>query len=97
VSWILPHIDLSSLDFATASEDFRDPWFAWRRMIAARYGVATSYKPPDEIPVMRSWNRALWKRYGNQAPEELVDAIFQEVFHRLENRVSGRCSRKGLS
>jgi hypothetical protein len=93
VSWILPHIELSSLDFATAFEEYRDPWFAWRRMIAARYGVATSYKPPDGRPVIRYWNRALWKRYSSQSPEELTDAIFEKVFYRLTTKVGGRTNR----
>lgn len=90
VSWILPSIDLATLDFSTAFESCRDPWFAWRRMIATRYGVATSYKPPDGGPVSRYWNRELWKKYRDQTPEGLVDAIFDRVFEQLNGKANGR-------
>lgn len=90
VSWILPHIDLSSLDFGTAFEDNRDPWFAWRRMIAARYGIASNYKAPDGSPARRYWNRALWTKYGGEYPEGLVDVIFGKVFCRLKNEATRR-------
>jgi hypothetical protein len=90
VSWVLPHIDLSSLDFGTAIEEYRDPWFAWRRIIAARYGIAANYKAPDGSPARRSWNRALWTKHGGEYPEALVDAIFGKVFCRLKTEAARR-------
>ncbi len=71
-------------DFDAAHIERADPWFAYRRRIAAIYGVASTYKPAENKPSKRGWNRGLWSKHENKTPDELVEAIFNTVLERLK-------------
>lgn len=79
-----PKDQIGKYDFETAYIDWEDPWFAHRRMIGSIYGVAVCYKPPDDSPTMRGWNRQLWKEHETLTPDELVETIFDMALERLK-------------
>lgn len=79
VASVLHRTDPSSLDFESAFKDHIDPWFAWRRMIATRYGIAANYQSPNGTEAKYGWNKRLWKKHQNLSPEELVDIISHKV------------------
>lgn len=83
VEWISRDIDPSNLDFDSAFVEFHDPWFAWRRMIATRYGIASNYRSPNGVPAKPAWNRKLRKRNSDLTPEQLVERVFERVVVRL--------------
>lgn len=70
-----------ALDFNRIDDG--DPWFAWRRRVAAIYGVATCYQHPRGDVARPGWNRSLWQHHPNTSPEQLVDRIFEQIIQQL--------------
>lgn len=75
-------------DFTTAYVDWVDPWFAYRRMIGSIYGIVICYKPPDDSPTKRGWNRRIWEKHKELTPDALVEAIFDNVLERIKGIVA---------
>ncbi len=79
----VPREHIDNLDFDSASIEWQDPWFAYRRRIGSIYGVVISYRPPDDSPTRRGWNRRLWRSHEGLSPDDLVERIFESVLTRL--------------
>ena len=80
----IPQDQIAKHDFRTAHVEWEDPWLAYRRRIGSIYGVAVCYKPPNDTPSKRGWNRRLWRNHENLTPDELVETIFDTALERLK-------------
>ena len=75
---------IENLDFSTVKDEYRDPWFAYKRRIGSIYGITKCYKSPDGLETSPGWNRRIFRKYKTISPDNLIESIFIETYNRLK-------------